>query len=97
MIDRIILVKFGEQTTDAQLQEIADRFKALKEHLTGVVEINAGINFSDNNKGYQLVLRVRFEDKTALEAYGPNPHHQAVAALIREYGREDSIAANIEV
>jgi hypothetical protein len=97
MIDRTILVKFGEQTTEAQLQEIAERFKALKEHLSGVVEINAGVNFSDNNKGYQLVLRVRFEDKAALDAYGPNPQHQAVAALIREYGREDSIAANIEV
>lgn len=97
MIDRTILVKFGEQTTEAQLLEIAERFKALKEHLSGVVEINAGVNFSDNNKGYQLVLRVRFEDKKALDAYGPNPHHQAVATLIREYGREDSIAANIEV
>lgn len=97
MIDRIILVKFGGQTTEDQLNEIADRFKALKQHLTGVVEVNAGINFSDNNKGYQLVLRVRFEDRAALDAYGPNPHHQAVAALIREYGREDSIAANIEI
>lgn len=97
MIDRIILVKFGEQTTHAQLQEIVERFKALKQYLSGVVEVNAGINFSENNKGYQLVLRVRFEDKAALEAYGPNPNHQAVAALIREYGREDSIAVNIDV
>ncbi|MEK3885426.1 Dabb family protein [Paenibacillus sp. PL2-23] len=97
MIDRIILVKFGEHTTEEQLQEIVDRFKALKQHLSGVIEINAGINFSDNNKGYQLVLRVRFEDQAALEAYGPNPEHQAVAALIREYGREDSIAANMLV
>ncbi|HZG57935.1 Dabb family protein [Paenibacillus sp.] len=97
MIDRIILVKFGEQTSEAQLKEIVERFRALRQHLTGAVEVNAGINFSDNNKGYQLVLRVRFENKEALEAYGPNPHHQAVAALIREYGREDSIAANIEI
>lgn len=42
MIDRIILVKFGEQTTriHAQLQEIVERFKALKQHLSSVVEVN---------------------------------------------------------
>jgi quinol monooxygenase YgiN len=97
MIDRTILVKFGESTTQEQLEEVVERFKALRPHLTGIVDLQAGINFSENNKGYQVVLSVRFEDQAALEAYGPNPHHQAVAAFIREVGREDSIAVNIEI
>ncbi|OPH49619.1 stress protein [Paenibacillus ferrarius] len=97
MIDHIVLVKFGETTTDAQMQEVADRFKALKTHLTGIVDIQAGINFSEKNKGYQVVLSVRFEDKAALEAYGPNPEHQAVAAYIREVGRVDSLIVDIEI
>ncbi|MEC0227379.1 Dabb family protein [Paenibacillus alba] len=97
MIDHIVLVKFGETTTDAQMQEVVDRFKALKAHLTGIVDIQAGINFSEKNKGYQVVLSVRFEDKAALEAYGPNPEHQAVAAYIREVGRVDSLIVDIEI
>ncbi|KQX44683.1 MULTISPECIES: Dabb family protein [Paenibacillus] len=97
MIDHIVLVKFGETTTQEQLQEVVDRFKALKEHLTGIVDIQAGINFSEKNKGYQVVLSVRFEDRAALEAYGPNPEHQAVAAYIREVGREDSLIVDIEI
>ncbi|NOU89266.1 Dabb family protein [Paenibacillus sp. LMG 31460] len=97
MIDHIVLVKFGETTTQEQLQEVVDRFKALKEHLTGIVDIQAGINFSEKNKGYQIVLSVRFEDRAALEAYGPNPEHQAVAAYIREVGREDSLIVDIEI
>ncbi|MZQ80769.1 Dabb family protein [Paenibacillus sp. 5J-6] len=97
MIDHIVLVKFGETTTQEQLQEVVDRFKALRPHLTGIVDIQAGINFSEKNKGYQVVLSVRFEDRAALEAYGPNPEHQAVAAYIREVGREDSLIVDIEI
>ncbi|NOU73585.1 Dabb family protein [Paenibacillus sp. LMG 31458] len=97
MIDHIVLVKFGETTTQEQLQEVVDRFKALKKHLTGIVDIQAGINLSEKNKGYQIVLSVRFEDRAALEAYGPNPEHQAVAAYIREVGREDSLIVDIEI
>ncbi|UJF34932.1 Dabb family protein [Paenibacillus hexagrammi] len=97
MIDHIVLVKFGETTTQEQMQEVADRFKALKPHLTGIVDIQAGLNFSEKNKGYQVVLSVRFEDRAALEAYGPNPEHQAVAAYIREVGREDSLIVDIEI
>lgn len=97
MIDHIVLVKFSETTTQEQLQEVVDRFKALKSHLTGIVDIQAGINFSEKNKGYQIVLSVRFEDKAAHEAYGPNPEHQAVAAYIREVGRVDSLIVDIEI
>lgn len=97
MIDHVVLVKFGEATTQEQLQEVVDRFKALRSHLTGVVDLQAGLNFSEKNKGYQVVLSVRFEDRAALEAYGPNPQHQAVAAFIREVGREDSLIVDIEI
>lgn len=97
MIDHIVFVKFAESTTRAQLEEVVTRFKALREHLTGVVDLQAGINFTDKNKGYQVVLSVRFEDRASLEAYGPNPHHQAIAAFIREVGREDSIVVDFEI
>jgi hypothetical protein len=97
MIDHIVLVKFSEKTTQDQLQEVVTRFKALKGHLTGIVDLQAGLNFSDKNQGYQVVLSIRFEDQAALDAYVPHPKHQAIAAFIREVGRVDSIVADIEV
>ncbi len=97
MIDHIVLVKFSESTTQEQLTEVVERFKALRSHLTGIVDLQAGLNFSEKNQGYQVVLSVRFEDRAALEAYGPNPEHQAVAAYIQEVGRVDSIVVDIEV
>jgi hypothetical protein len=97
MIDHIVLVKFGESTTQEQLQEVVSRFKALRGVLSGVVDLQAGLDFSGKSQGYQLVLSVRFENKAALEAYGPHPDHQAVAAYIREVGRVDSIVVDIEI
>lgn len=97
MIDHIVLVKFAETTTQEQLMEVVTRFRALRPRLKGVVDLQAGINFSEKSQGYQVLLSVRFEDRAALEAYGPNPEHQAVAAFIREVGRVDSIIADIKI
>ncbi|WP_217559412.1 Dabb family protein [Paenibacillus sp. GbtcB18] len=97
MIDHIVLVKFGESTTEEELQDVIARFKALKNHLSGVIDLQAGLNFSPNSQGYQLVLSVRFENQEALEAYGPHPEHQAVAAYIREVGRVNSIVVDIRI
>lgn len=97
MIDHIVLVKFEETTTEAQLREVVTRFKALRDHIKGLIDIQAGLNFSDKNQGYQVILTARFENHAALEAYGPHPEHQKVSAYIREVGRLDSIVVDIEI
>lgn len=97
MIHRTVLVKFAETTTTEQLKEVVTRFKALKNHLTGIVDLQAGLNFAEKSKEYQVVLVVRFEDKAALDAYVSNKEHQAVAAFIKEVGRVDSIGVDIEI
>lgn len=97
MIEHIVIVKFGEATTNEQLGVVCERFKKLKGLIPGIVEAQAGINFSTNNQGYQVLLTVRFENREALEAYGPHPEHRAVAAFIREVGRVDSIVLDIEI
>lgn len=97
MIDHIVLVKFSESTTQEQLLEVVRRFKDLKGKLQGVMDLQAGINFTDKNQGYQVALTVRFEDRAALEAYLPHPLHREVAAYIREVGRLDSIVVDIEI
>ncbi|MBM7570217.1 Dabb family protein [Aquibacillus albus] len=97
MIDRSILLKFEESTTEDQLQQVVERFKSLRKHLTGVVDLQAGLNISDRNQGYQVVLTVRFEDMDALDAYEENPEHHKCSAFIRESGRLDGIVVDIEI
>ncbi|MFC0560199.1 Dabb family protein [Halalkalibacter alkalisediminis] len=97
MIQRTVLVKFGETTTQEQLNDVVTRFKALENQLKGIVDLQAGLNFAEKSKEYQVMLMVRFQDKAALDAYVDNAEHQAVAAYIREVGRVDSIGVDIEI
>lgn len=97
MIQRTVLVKFAETTTQEQLAEVVNRFKALENVLTGIVEIQAGLNIAEKSKEFQVMLMVRFENQAALDAYSVNDDHQAVAAFIREVGRVDSIGVDIEL
>ncbi|MFC4104199.1 Dabb family protein [Paenibacillus xanthanilyticus] len=97
MIQRTVLLKFADTTTQEQLQEVIRRFKALDQVLTGIVEIQAGLNIAEKSKEYQVILMVRFENQQALDAYTANEDHQAVATFIRESGRLDSIGVDIEL
>jgi hypothetical protein len=97
MIQRTVLLKFAETTSQEQLQEVVNRFKALKHVLTGIVDIQAGHNIAEKSKEFQVILMVRFENQAALDAYTVNDDHQAVAAFIREVGRLDSIGVDIEI
>lgn len=97
MIQRTVLLKFAETTTQEQLLEVAKRFKALQDLIPGIAEIQAGLNLAEKSKEYQVILHVRFENQAALDAYTVNADHQAVVAYIREVGRLDSIGVDIEV
>ncbi|WP_445488698.1 Dabb family protein [Niallia sp. 03133] len=97
MIDHIVLVKFSESTTEEQLHEVIKRFRTLRNKIMGIIDLQAGLNFAESGKEYQVILKVRFEDRQALELYKPNPEHQAVASFIREVGRVDSIVVDIEI
>lgn len=96
MIQRTVLIKFAETTTQEQLQDVVTRFKTLNK-LPGIIDLQAGINIGDRNKEFQVMLLVRFEDRAALEAYVINEDHQAVAAYIKEVGRLDSVGVDIEI
>jgi len=97
MIQRTVLLKFAETTTEEQMQEVISRFKALQGAIDGIVEIRAGRNIAERSKEFQVVLMVRFADRAALEAYTVNEQHQEVVTFIREVGRLDSIGVDIEL
>lgn len=97
MIQRTVLLKFADTTTQQQLLEVAKRFKALKQTIPGIDDIQAGLNLAEKSKEYQLVLMVRFLDQAAIDTYTVHEDHQSVVSYIREVGRLDSIGVDIEV
>lgn len=97
MVEHIVLIKFSKETTEAQKAELIRRTLELKDVIPGIVDLQQGRNFSDRNKGYEVGLTVRFEDKTALENYGPHPKHQEIVSYLKEIGLEDTIVIDFEI
>jgi hypothetical protein len=91
------LLKFKENTSQEQLMLVVERFKSLRDHLTGIVDLQAGLNSCERGQGYQVVLSVRFDNQAALDAYEANDAHQACSAFIRKSGRLDGIVVDIEI
>ncbi|MCA0993282.1 MULTISPECIES: Dabb family protein [Bacillales] len=96
MIEHVVLFKFSEETTVEQKEEGMRRLIKVKDKIPGIVDIQAGNNFSDRSQGFESGLTVRFESKEALESYGPHPAHQEVVAYLKEIGMSDVLALDFE-
>lgn len=96
MVEHIVLVKFSQETTDEQKEELIRRTLKLKNIIPGIVDIQQGINFSSRSKGYEVGLTVRFKDRKSLENYGPHPAHQEIVAYLKQIGLEDSLIVDFE-
>jgi hypothetical protein len=97
VIEHIVLIKFTPETTDVEKQEVIRKTYALKEVIPGIVDLQQGMNFSERSKGYEVGLTVRFEDREALENYGPHPRHQEIVNYLQEIGVEDLLIVDFEI
>lgn len=79
MYEHMVFFKLNENTTPENEKELLDKLLNFNGKIPGIVELTAGINVSDeieNKHGYTLGLRITFENKQALDVYGPHPLHQ---------------------
>ncbi|TGA97862.1 Dabb family protein [Sporolactobacillus shoreae] len=96
MIEHIVLFQFEDSTTEAQKEEGARRLRHLIHELPGIIDIQAGQNYSTRSKGYSMALTVLFRSKEDHERYTPSPEHQAVVSYLKEIGLIDSLAVDFE-
>jgi hypothetical protein len=97
MIEHIVLLKFSTETTEAQIDELIFRTKRLKGMIPGIIDIQQGRDFSNRNQGFEVGLTIRFEDRKALENFGPHPKHQEVLSYSKEIGLVDIIVVDFEM
>ncbi|MGV3487103.1 MAG: Dabb family protein [Tuberibacillus sp.] len=96
MVEHIVLFKFKDETTKEQKEEGMKRLRELKQKLPGIIDIQAGHNFSDRAKGYTMGLTVRFESREDLEHYGPSAEHQEVVKYLDDIGCVEKLAVDFE-
>ncbi|GAY77042.1 stress responsive alpha-beta barrel [Sporolactobacillus inulinus] len=97
MIEHIVLFKFRDETTKAQIEEGARKLRSLKQKLPYILDIQAGLNYSTRGKGYAMALTVRLSSKADHERYTPSTEHQACVSYLKEIGLVDSLAMDFEI
>lgn len=88
VVRHIVVFKYTPDASEAQIQEITDAFRALKDKIPGIVSFEHGVNNSpeDKNQGFTHAYVMTFEDVEARDAYLPHPEHQKFGELLAESG-----------
>ena len=68
----------------------------LRDKIPQVVEIHAGLNFSDRGQGHAVVLSSRFRSKDDLRMYSDHPEHKRVIAEFVHPIRESVTVGDLE-
>jgi hypothetical protein len=86
IVDHIVLVRLKAGTTEKQIDALTNELLELKNKISGIVDIAAGVNNSPEglDKGNNFGLFVRFKDVASRDAYLSDSAHGAV---VREYGQ----------
>ncbi len=85
VLRHVVLFKFKDGTTDAQIGEVVDAFRALKQKIDLIQDFEYGTDVSVENKaqGFTHCFFVTFGDEKARDAYLPHPAHKEFGTLVR--------------
>jgi len=95
VVEHIVIFKLKSGSTEAEKEELIRKLRGLKGKVEGMVDLSAGESFTNRHKGYTVGLVVRFENREALERYGPHPAHVPVKEYVSQVC-EDVIAVDYE-
>jgi hypothetical protein len=83
----VVLFKFKEGTTPAQLKGVEDAFRALPGKIPQIVSLEWGTNESPEGKadGFTHCFFLTFKDAKDRDAYLPHPAHKEFGKLLRPH------------
>jgi len=85
LLRHVVLVKFKEDLTESQVQEVVDAYAALRGKVESILDIEYGTNISMENKsaGFTHAFVITFADQKGLDDSLPHPAHLEFAKLAR--------------
>lgn len=87
LLRHVVLFKFKDDATSAQVQQIEAAFRALPDQITVIHTFEWGTDVSVEGlaQGFTHCFFVTFQSASDRDAYLPHPAHQAFGALLRPY------------
>ena len=83
MIKRISLFKLKRANSE-DIQKAATALRSMKGAIHALLDIEVGVNFSDSDVAYDLVLNMTFKDVTSLRQFEQDPFHLSVKKTMIE-------------
>ncbi len=80
----VVLFKFKDSTTEAQVTEVVDAFRGLKKKIDVILDFEYGTDLSVENRsqGFTHCFLVTFADDKARDIYLPHPEHKKFGELV---------------
>lgn len=82
MVKHIVFFKLQNNTEEIK-KEIKKQLLGLKEYISILQDIEVGINFSSEERAYDIALITDFKTKDDLNAYATHPAHLEVVKYIK--------------
>jgi hypothetical protein len=86
VLRHIVLYKFKDDVSPAQVQQVVDAFAALPGKIDGIVAFEHGTNVSPEGKsdGLTHAFVVSFQDEKSRDAYLKHPAHDEYVKVVRD-------------
>lgn len=86
VLRHIVMYKFKDDVTPAQLKEVIDAFAGLPKKIDTIIGFEHGTNVSKEGKsdGFTHVFVVTFKNETDRDAYIAHPAHDAYVKVVRD-------------
>ena len=94
MIKHIVMFKLKERNEE-NIEIIVGALKTLEGNIDVLRSAEVGVNFTESERSYDIVLTAEFDDRNALNAYGPHPNHLPVVEIVRSHC-SDSVVVDYE-
>ena len=84
MLRHVVLFKFKDSATPAQVKEVEDAFRALPSKIKEIKGLEWGTNNSPVglSQGFTHVFFVTFDSEAGREVYLPHPDHKAFGKVL---------------
>ena len=82
MVKHIVMFKLAERTP-ANLEKAVQALQSLEGKIEALRSLEIGIDFTQGERSYDIVLTTHFDGQEGFDTYGPHPNHIPVKETMR--------------
>ena len=82
MVKHIVMFKLLDKNK-TNIEKVVNALKTLEKNIDILRSAEIGVNFTESERSYDVVLTTEFDNRATLNAYGPHPKHLPVVETIR--------------